>query len=857
MSNLISFADIDLCDDDSQGGCEASYVAQCKDLDLAAATFDDEGDVLTIPWANELGPSPYISITSPEDGSAYFNENYQQSNGQVIQNAFLKIVGLTAANVDAATRFKEPCCFVALHKLKTGLTRIQGVSKVWYDGAWHLVPTYIKNSAKTIELNSNNENESSNVQILLESISDCFSLSLSDQTSVTEVVTGDEDVAPQAPTIVLDGIFTTLVAPVVDTKGCSSGFVMKVTAEVAGAPSTRINVTSFPFNVYNAFCGVNAGVVSTSILITATIQTSCGVGSATKSYVCTTSAGIVNSVATIPCPVIPEPMGPPAVVIPTFTGIFAPEPTWTTNGCGSVVKTYLVAVSTLSGVVEHPITLGTAPYNIKDLLCGLEANNTTAVLKARITTACGTAEDTKPISLAVVSGFITAVQGVTCFDAPTIDLEVVDNNLTELIFHNNGHPSYSRYADLYVGTNLIGSLNPDWTLPLDLRAYVCGRQGTYESSLVKIVAYIVGPTFNQVNAEAIVTTTANGAYRITTVGGQPCPTLPTVSITPPVGTMLAEPTWGGSCAETANKIVKVRRYNFGPAPYYVDTIISSFPYDLSVFCGLESVANAMAIIATINGNCGDAERQINVPVTLGGDLITAVNGVSCAGIILPTVSLSLVDKTLTATWYDGGDTGAIKSLVIDNGTNSITLDSTAASIDLGDILYGIESAGANSQVYIVSAVITNSAGTANESLTCVVLTKSWSGGRFIYAVNSVVAPPPTVTGINIVGNTFSINSSIGIWKRFNIGVEYHWNPLGWASGEYRNEVSNALDNGVPIFSLDSLTSMYCGAVHIVDSPFIAIVVKVPLTPDSTFIGAPLPFTVDGDNLITSINGVSC
>lgn len=227
---------------------------------------------------------------------------------------------------------------------------------------------------------------------------------------------------------------------------------------------------------------------------------------------------------------------------------------------------------------------------------------------------------------------------------------------------------------------------------------------------------------------------------------------------------------------------------------------------------------------------------------------------------LPSVMLLPMDgSVLNILWDDGGDPSATRFLLIDINGTDLYLDETQTEIDLGPLLYGMEVTGASTQNWTVSAQILNGSGTDVDTMSILIHTQSWSGGRFVYAVNSTEAYPPSVTGITIIDGAVSeLSFDSGIWKRYTLFIKYHRNPTGWDEGEYGSASSNSCDNDSLLFTEANLSTYYCGLEHVIGSPFISVNVYTPLGGlTSTFVGAGLPFTVDGSNLITSINGVAC
>jgi len=237
-----------------------------------------------------------------------------------------------------------------------------------------------------------------------------------------------------------------------------------------------------------------------------------------------------------------------------------------------------------------------------------------------------------------------------------------------------------------------------------------------------------------------------------------------------------------------------------------------------------------------------------------------IGGSDIGGSELPTVMLLPLDETtLSIVWDDGGDPLATRSLIIDNGINSITLDSSLSSIDLGDILYGIESEGSSSQTYTISAEITNSVGTDTDSGTCPVSTETWASGRFIYAINSIEAAPPTIDSVTYDGINVNISKTDGIWKYYNVEVRYHRNPnFITPDGQYAEGDGNAVDDGSFIFGIANLSTKFCDRIHLYSNIFVSVRVNTPINGyHAATNGLPIPHTLSAGFNITSVNGVSC
>lgn len=293
------------------------------------------------------------------------------------------------------------------------------------------------------------------------------------------------------------------------------------------------------------------------------------------------------------------------------------------------------------------------------------------------------------------------------------------------------------------------------------------------------------------------------------------------------------------------------------------TLALTFPINLNTYlCGdgpyTSPITLEIKASVAVTGQT-TANDEVVVPVTLDAyGYINSVAGVACPPPLItpPSVSATLDGATLEITWDDGGDLGAVRTLSISNGTTTISLDPD--DTDLGTQLYGQEADALNVQNWTLTATIENIVDTATDTVTVPIYTETWDLGRFIYAVNSVEAPPPVINSVTYDGNNVVISKTDGIWKYYQLEVRYHRNPTGWAEGVYALSDGNAVDGGSLIFAIGTLSSKFCGNQHVIGSPFVAVRVNTPVTGYHAQVdGAALPFTVGGTNLITSINGVSC
>jgi len=140
--------------------------------------------------------------------------------------------------------------------------------------------------------------------------------------------------------------------------------------------------------------------------------------------------------------------------------------------------------------------------------------------------------------------------------------------------------------------------------------------------------------------------------------------------------------------------------------------------------------------------------------------------------------------------------------------------------------------------------------------------KSW--GIDWQNVESVqgLAETGTITGLTLKeGKTLKVleydnditgydDINIGIWKNFFVSNRIH------RTGTW-NESSLIVDNGI-VSGTYPLSSFLCGSSNVNPADcYIKLTIVVPAFSFSDDAEFPVTVTVDGGNLITSINGVSC
>ncbi len=132
------------------GGIARSWVADFKDLDIDAATFDLKGFLVDIPWLG--GTTPYVELVPDDNDQAFFNqEGARDDNGKYTNTstANYTFTGVNAAKYEAAEKLIDCCSLVVVHEWNNGFVTVQGVKSVKQaDNSYKLVRT--KKAAKAI-----------------------------------------------------------------------------------------------------------------------------------------------------------------------------------------------------------------------------------------------------------------------------------------------------------------------------------------------------------------------------------------------------------------------------------------------------------------------------------------------------------------------------------------------------------------------------------------------------------------------------------------------------------------------------------------------------------------------------------
>ncbi len=134
---------------DASGGIVKSYVADLKDLDIDAATFDLKGRLVDIPWLT--GQTPYVALTPDDNNQAFFNQEGARDDNDKFTatgTASYTFTGVNEAKMLAIRAITSCCALVVVHEWGNGFVTIQGVKAVKVANVWKLKRT--KKAAKAI-----------------------------------------------------------------------------------------------------------------------------------------------------------------------------------------------------------------------------------------------------------------------------------------------------------------------------------------------------------------------------------------------------------------------------------------------------------------------------------------------------------------------------------------------------------------------------------------------------------------------------------------------------------------------------------------------------------------------------------
>ena len=210
----------------------------------------------------------------------------------------------------------------------------------------------------------------------------------------------------------------------------------------------------------------------------------------------------------------------------------------------------------------------------------------------------------------------------------------------------------------------------------------------------------------------------------------------------------------------------------------------------------------------------------------------------------PTVSLSLVGTVLTATWDNGGDAGAVKSLKLVSGLSEHILPTAGAARDVREDLCG----NFTVTTWDVVATITNSEDTDSDSI--IGMIERTTAGFAFAGINGVDCYPPPVITINPpVSNILPLPT------------------IDDGCGCGLSDVSYSIDLGLSTVTLTAgdfpydLTDLCGGSVDYSWRTDLELTVSATnndtIFATETAVVATVVLSGFGPYTITSVNGVSC
>lgn len=551
-----------------------------------------------------------------------------------------------------------------------------------------------------------------------------------------------------------------------------------------------------------------------------------------------------------------ESVNPPTVTI-DITGTEIGNATVEDYGCEGTY-TVLVRVYLNNG----PETIVETPFDLADLYCGESAGTSTDIrVLATVINSCGESQYLLTVPITISRGIITAINGVACaLDVPPTITQPVPIGTILM------GPTYTSGSCISAGpldiSTVIRRTTSAGVVEVALDSYpfnlldLCGLESVYNYiTVVSRIDNTCGVDTDTIN----VPVTRTGGI-ITAVNGVACPvnTPPTISLSITDNFLnLSLNNYGVLPTEYEVRLLAFIPSGGGGSSYDVVAILDldevTFPLNLNnYFCGLEVATDLVYADATIANANGSDEDSISIPVTRNVDnQITAVNGVDCP---VANVSLSLVGGLLTPTWDLAGYTIYERTLILDYGTHTESLDYDSPT-NLKDLLCFVPGRlGATLWVLplVVRAQITAGGITNNANVNVAINRASGAYDRIVWGVDGVncftgpVEPGiPILTGSQI---TAFAGQNLQGWPADKIAFRLIVTVNG-------ANVEHVIDSNLPI----DLEGYLCGVTHNnATNVFVTLRIQTPVS-SSTGISTLVPVTLDNTpiGVITEINGVPC
>lgn len=106
------------------GGVVHSYVTECDNI--TSATVDATGQITAFVMS---GSSQWIKFIYDDDDTAFYNEEPDRQGKRIFynQSASMKFEEVTNAKIHSARELAQCCCTVWIHRMTSGVARVQGL----------------------------------------------------------------------------------------------------------------------------------------------------------------------------------------------------------------------------------------------------------------------------------------------------------------------------------------------------------------------------------------------------------------------------------------------------------------------------------------------------------------------------------------------------------------------------------------------------------------------------------------------------------------------------------------------------------------------------------------------------------
>ncbi len=830
-----------------------SYVAKCADLDLDAAIFDNNGEIADIPWLTQT--TPWVLLNPIDDSTSYYKQTYNPDRNLIVQDSFFKVAGISTTKILAMDVFKDACCLVLLHRLNDNTALLQGVNKIFYDAEWYLVPTRLNAKKNSGIISTGSENETATIGISFSSVSTNYSLMVTSVADLTGIPDTEEPEG-NPPTADIDVIQGVVQTPISNAGGCGQVTTL-VAAYVNTDPGNVVNIDTFPYSLPERFCNTSASPQATHIEVSATAFTVCGQNTIYFNVPISVVNGKIAVVGGVSCGLVPS-------VTFSLSGATLAKTVSDGCNCGMATESYTVAV----GGTNVNLPSNSFPVDLKPLLCGLTVGSVSnVVLTANIQNSQGkTSQSTFNIPISRQSGKISAVNGVACnlVVAPTVQVNLVGLNLY-VTWNKGGDNAATKELFIEVpgaAPIVLTSISDSDTFDLSQTSlawlYLAGAASTVTAIARARITNSVSAVDSTENIYLTVTEPYFGS-RVSVINNEPL-----YSGAPSI----AAPVLSGNNI-VAEPVVTLNGWHPATLRTWIDKNVGG-TIDFTIGGGL--TVNLTTLVCNSSLGSGTTltlksavesevygaleSSAVNLPITRNGsNVITSVNGVACS-LATPEVNLTIVNNIITAATFDlgGAPSGDLQIYSADVSPLVYFYDGVSsgfsAPLDLKTMLCGLYAVSDNIQI---GAFLSNGAAADTKQYYVAVTRDPYNDTiRSVGGVSCFTAP--------------SINFQIAFTSIFNKS----WNAGGDPNATILIEciAKNITFGDVSIFdettpasifsaSNQDISVMMCGKEVYPGTTQVDVVMSITNGHSTVSVTRTVDVTIDGGNLINSINGVDC